>query len=108
MVVIMLGKKPKEIPYNYNVVGYGNTAADALAQAEAKLPFPINDPIKYKRFKPGEPVQAEGGLWKITFMYDLPTDTKIQAKEAQQVQRKSSSAGPTDVFAVTRDLDDIL
>lgn len=95
-------------PYNYTVTGYGTDAKLALADAEAKLPFPINEPLNYVRFKPGEAVLAEGGLWKVIFMYDLSTDTKTKANEAQKVQRKSSSAGLTDFFAVTRKLDDIL
>ncbi len=100
-------RKLKEQPYNYTVVGIGPDVKSALADAESKLPHPLNKPQLYGRLNTQEPIQIKDGF-KVAIMYDLLEDTVQTRGRSQQARARSSSYGPTDSFAVIRDISDIL
>ncbi|MBI2659158.1 hypothetical protein HYX05_03630 [Candidatus Woesearchaeota archaeon] len=100
--------------FNYTIVGFGDSPQAALMEAEGKLPFPIREIASYARLNTLGPRKVRGKgqevLYKVEVRYDLPGDTPQAKKEAQEVKRKPSSAGPVGVLEVTKGirLDDIL
>lgn len=95
----------EEKPFDYTVVGYGDSPKAALADAEGKLPHPIKDPQHYGRFQPSDAVEVGEGMYKVEFGYDLAGQGNAAAELAK---RKPGSFGLTDPFAVTRELSDVV
>ena len=100
--------------FNYTIVGFGPNPQAALTDAEGKLPFLLREPERYARLNTLGPRKVKGTktdlLYKVEVRYDLPGDKPEAKKEAQEVKRKPSSAGPVGVLEVTRGirLDEIL
>ncbi|MBI4450479.1 hypothetical protein HY642_00765 [Candidatus Woesearchaeota archaeon] len=92
--------------YNYRIVGFGKDANEALHDAEQRLPHPVNETKRYERLHIQTPEKV-GDKYKVEICYDLQGE-QVEKVEAGKVLAKSSSFGPTDPFALTRDLSDMV
>lgn len=86
--------------FDYVIAGFGETAQDAMRDAEERLPHPLREPDKYGGFHVGNPTEVEGDQFKVEIGYNLPSPEGTRKK----TRRKSGSFGPTDTFAATRGL----